>query len=155
MKKTILFAVAVTTVLHLHAQEVVSASGETYTNASGSIDYTIGEVAIETISDPSNQLTQGMHQPILQINAIDENEGIAFNLFPNPVSSNATLVVSAVTPGMQYEIFDQLGKLVLTNNITSTSTSIELLNVAMGQYSLKLTDADKNIYQTFQIIKSK
>jgi hypothetical protein len=44
------------------AQEVFSSQGEAYSNANGSIDFTIGEVVINTGTDGTNDLTQGFHQ---------------------------------------------------------------------------------------------
>ena len=46
----------------LSAQEVVSTQGDSYSNVSGSIDFTLGEVIIATESDGTNDLTQGFHQ---------------------------------------------------------------------------------------------
>ena len=48
--------------LSVSAQEVVSTQGDSYSNASGSIDFTIGEVIIDTGTDGTNDLTQGFHQ---------------------------------------------------------------------------------------------
>jgi hypothetical protein len=44
------------------SQEVVSAQGDSYSNTSGSIDFTIGEVVINTGTDGNNDITQGFHQ---------------------------------------------------------------------------------------------
>ena len=44
------------------AQEVVSTQGDSYSNASGSIDFTLGEVIIATGTDGTNDITQGFHQ---------------------------------------------------------------------------------------------
>ena len=46
----------------VNAQEVVSTQGDSYSNASSSIDFTIGEVIIDTGTDGTNDLTQGFHQ---------------------------------------------------------------------------------------------
>ena len=49
--------------LSVSAQEVVSTQGDSYSNASGSIDFTIGEVIITTGTDGTNDLTQGFIKP--------------------------------------------------------------------------------------------
>jgi hypothetical protein len=46
----------------LSAQEVISTQGDSYINGNGSIDFTIGEVIIDTGTDGSIFLTQGFHQ---------------------------------------------------------------------------------------------
>ena len=48
--------------LAVSAQEVVATQGDTYSNASANIDFTIGEVIIDTGTDGTNDLTQGFHQ---------------------------------------------------------------------------------------------
>jgi len=61
MKKLLLLgALALSTITY--GQEVVSTQGDSYTNASGSIDFTIGEVVINTGTGGTNDLTQGFHQ---------------------------------------------------------------------------------------------
>ena len=45
---------ALTLSLNSLGQEIVSAQGDFYTNASGSIDFTIGEVVINTGTDGTN-----------------------------------------------------------------------------------------------------
>ena len=61
MKKLLLLG-AIALSLNSLGQEVVSTQGDSYTNASGSIDFTIGEVVINTVTDGTNDLTQGFHQ---------------------------------------------------------------------------------------------
>ena len=53
---------ALTLSLNSLGQEIVSAQGDFYTNASGSIDFTIGEVVINTGTDGTNYLPQVFHQ---------------------------------------------------------------------------------------------
>ena len=48
--------------LAVSAQEVVATQGDTYSNAIANIDFTIGEVIIDTGTDGTNDLTQGFHQ---------------------------------------------------------------------------------------------
>ena len=61
IKQIFLFA-TLFTAFAASAQEVVSSQGETYSNANGSIDFTVGEVIINTGSSGTNDLTQGFHQ---------------------------------------------------------------------------------------------
>lgn len=63
-KQAMLFSLLTT--LTVSAQEVVSIQGEANSNASGSTDFTIGEVIIETGTDGTNDLTQGCHQTKLE-----------------------------------------------------------------------------------------
>ena len=94
LKNTLLFFLLFTSVL-VSAQEVVSTQGDSYTNSSGSIDFTIGEVVINTGSDGSNDLTQGFHQTNWNFVSIEHHvpsyEAI---IFPNPTSEILTIRTS-------------------------------------------------------------
>jgi hypothetical protein len=48
--------------ISVSAQEVVATQGDSYSNANGNIDFTIGEVIIATGTDGTNDITQGFHQ---------------------------------------------------------------------------------------------
>ena len=137
------------------AQEVVSSSGESYSNASGSIDYTIGEVTIETVTDGTNTLTQGQHQPKLNINSVPSiNNTFEVNLFPNPTAHHATLTVTRISKGLKYEVFDASGKIIQSANVNELTTTINLQSIASGQYFLKLTDDVSGQFNSFQLIKT-
>ena len=60
MKKLLLLGLLLPAVSF--GQEVISSQGDSYSNASGSVDFTIGEVVIATGTDGNNDLTQGFHQ---------------------------------------------------------------------------------------------
>ena len=62
MKKHIFLFATFVVVFAASAQEVVSSQGETYSNANGSIDFTVGEVIVNTGTNGTNDLTQGFHQ---------------------------------------------------------------------------------------------
>ena len=46
---------------------VVSSSGASYSNGGVIMDFTLGEIVIETFSNNANILTQGFHQGIIKI----------------------------------------------------------------------------------------
>jgi hypothetical protein len=70
-----------------HAQTLISPGGATVANASMSVSYSIGEIAITTLSDFEDAYTQGFQQPTFT-KPVDECLPGAINvvvLFPNPV----------------------------------------------------------------------
>lgn len=60
IKSTLFFCVAISPIAF--GQEVISTQGDSYSNGSGSLNFIIGEVVINTGSDGSNDITQGFHQ---------------------------------------------------------------------------------------------
>ena len=61
MKKHTLVLFSLFVAISVSAQEVVATQGDSYSNASANIDFTIGEVIIDTGTDGTNDLTQGFH----------------------------------------------------------------------------------------------
>jgi hypothetical protein len=62
MKKYTIVLFSLIAAISLSAEKVVSTQGDSYSKASGSIDFTIGEVVINTGTDGTSDLTQGFHQ---------------------------------------------------------------------------------------------
>jgi len=84
MKKT---AFSLFTTISVTAQEVVSTQGDSYSNASGNIDFTIGEVVINTGTDGTNDLTQGFHQTNWYFVGLEgHSPSYEATIFPNPTS---------------------------------------------------------------------
>jgi hypothetical protein len=134
------------------AQEVVSTQGGSYTNSSGSIDFTIGEVVINTGSDGSNDLTQGFHQTNWNFVSIEDHvpsyEAI---IFPNPTSEILTIKTSTFE-NVTYALYDAQGKLVIQDKLSSLQTAIQVSQLAPGAYTFILNNDAQNL-KTFQLIK--
>ena len=62
------------------------ASLQGYSMVSLKSDFTLGEIAIETISSEDFMLTQGFHQPSLGIISITENPHSRISIYPNPTT---------------------------------------------------------------------
>tara|TARA_B110000196_G_C20686780_1_gene448993 strand:+ start:102 stop:524 length:423 start_codon:yes stop_codon:yes gene_type:complete len=134
------------------AQEIVATQGDSYTNSSGSIDFTIGEVIINTGTDGTNDLTQGFHQTNWNFVSIEDHvpsyEAI---IFPNPTSDILNIRTSTFE-NVTYTLYDALGKLVMQDKLSSAQTPIQVNQLAPGAYSLTLNNATQNL-KTFQLIK--
>lgn len=85
MKTHVLLVLSLFTTLGVLSQEVISTQGDSYSNASGSIDFTIGEVITATETNDVGVITQGFHQTNLNVLGVDDHfpsyEAI---IFPNP-----------------------------------------------------------------------
>ncbi len=151
LKNTLLFFLLLTSVC-VSAQEVVATQGDSYTNSNGSIDFTIGEVVINTGTDGSNDLTQGFHQTNWNFVSIEDHvpsyEAI---IFPNPTSEVLTIRTSTFE-NVTYTLYDARGKLVIQDKLSSLQTPIQVSQLAPGAYSLILNNARQNL-KTFQLIK--
>ena len=151
MKRLLLFG-ALTLSLNSLGQDVVSTQGDSYTNASGSIDFTIGEVVINTVTDGTNDLTQGFHQTNWNFLGVEDfapnYEAI---IFPNPTEDVLNIRTSAFE-NVTYTLYDAQGKLVMQDKLSVEQTPIQVSQLAPGSYSITLNN-ETQILKTFKLIK--
>ena len=152
MKNTIVLFSLLTTV-SISAQEVISSQGDSYSNSNGSIDFTIGEVIINTETDGTNVLTQGFHQTNWNFLGLEDHvPAYEATIFPNPIGSELNIRTKAFD-NVTYTLFDAKGKLVLQNVLSTEQTAIKVDKIAAGSYSLTLNDGAQNL-KTFKLIKN-
>jgi len=131
-------------------------------NGTIQLSWTIGEPVISTLSNGSYILTQGMHQGLLLIDAIEEIElsGLEISAFPNPANEFVNLKVTneltsqpdEMWKEFSFQLYDMNGKVIMQNQIVSTETVIKMDNYAPSTYFLKVS-IDKKSVKTFKIIK--
>jgi hypothetical protein len=161
MKKQISLLFSVFTTISLSAQEVVSSQGETYSNANGSIDFTVGEVIINTGSNGTNDLTQGFHQTNWNFLGVEDfAPDYQATIFPNP-TQDVLNIKTSVFENVTYTLYDAQGKLVMQNILSAEQTPIQVSQLAPGSYSLELIfeEGNKGLLssskrKTFKLIKS-
>ncbi len=139
--------------LTVSAQEVVSTQGDSYSNASGNIDFTIGEVIINTGTDGSNDLTQGFHQTNWNFVGLeDHSPNYEATIFPNPTSEVLNIRTSAFE-NVTYSLYDAQGKLVMQDMLSAEQTPIQVSQLVPGAYSLTLNNQTQNL-KTFKLVKT-
>lgn len=152
MKKNTLVLFSLFASISVSAQEVVATQGDSYSNASASIDFTIGEVIIATETDGTNNITQGFHQTNWNFLGVEDfapnYEAI---IFPNPTQDVLNIKTSSFE-NVTYTLYDAQGKLVMQNILSAEQTPIQVSQLAPGAYSLRLNDETQNL-KTFKLIK--
>lgn len=142
------------TVLGVSAQEVVSTQGDTYENTKGNISFTVGEVVINTVGNGTNDLTQGFHQSKWDVVGIeDHTPAFEVLIYPNP-TKDILNISAADYQDVVYHLYDGSGKVVLQNALQSNLTSVQVREVAAGNYTLVLSNATARL-KTFRLIKVK
>ena len=138
--------------LAVSAQEVVSTQGESYSNASANIDFTIGEVIIATETDGTNDLTQGFHQTNWNFLGVENHTpNYEATIFPNPTEDVLNIRTSTFE-NVTYTLYDAQGKLVMQDIFSAEQTPIQVSQLAPGSYSLRLNNQTQNL-KTFKLIK--
>jgi hypothetical protein len=151
--KKLLFFVCLFVVMDSFAQEVVAAQGDSYSTTNASIDFTIGEVIIDTGTDGTNTITQGFHQSNWNFLGVEDySQNFDATIFPNPTQDILTIKAPRFE-GVTYMLYDAQGKLVMKDALSSVQTAIQVRNLAPGSYSLTLSN-ESNYLKTYKLIKT-
>lgn len=152
MKKNTLVLFSLLTTLAVHGQVVVSTQGDSYSNASANIDFTIGEVVINTGTDGTNDLTQGFHQTNWNFVGLEDHApSYEASIFPNPTKDVLNIKTSTFE-NVTYTLHDAQGKIVMLGILSAEHTPIQVSHFAPGSYSLTLNSQTQNL-KTFKLIK--
>jgi hypothetical protein len=153
MRKAILITIMSVFTIGLNAQEVISTQGDSYSNTNNTLDYTVGEPVIETLSNSNNDLTQGFHQTLLTIVGIEDLEvNFLVNIFPNPTAEIVNLDVEKYE-GVTFHLFDVSGKLLNEAQLTAKKTTVKVVDYPKGSYLLTLTQRENKKIKTYKIVK--
>ena len=143
----------------LQAQEANLASGNNISGAGGSVSYAVGQVFYTSNSGSTGSVANGVQQPyeISVVTQIEKAKNIILeiNAFPNPTTEFLTLKVDASTSlgNLNYQIYDIIGKLLISQKIENNESQISMKNYVSGNYFLKITDENSEI-KTFKITKN-
>ena len=152
MKKITFVLFSLLTTISASAQEVIATQGESYSNASAIIDFTIGEVIINTGTDGTNDLTQGFHQTNWNFLGMEDYApNYQATIFPNPTEDVLNIKTSTFE-NVTYTLYDAQGKLVMRNILSAEETPIQVNQLAPGSYSLTLNNETQNL-KTFKLVK--
>lgn len=141
----------------LHAQEVISTTGQNSTGNGGSVSYSIGQVFYSTEGETTGTIVQGVQQPykISVVTEIEEARGIELMIsaYPNPVNHYLRLAVEKYpVKNLSYQLFNANGKLLSRKKLTDHETYICLENYTSAIYFLNIYKSNKKV-KTFKIIK--
>lgn len=168
MKKAALYILIVGWSTILVAQRnVIAAAGEISQTNKISLEWTVGEVAVTTISLPTgSQLTQGFHQPeilLVESPPVDFQGAYsalfteAITLAPNPVSTSLTIQIPESWSLFAYtvELFDLNGRLLQTDQIESGLVTVQqdMSLFPASTYWLRIKTKETGQVQTFKVVK--
>jgi hypothetical protein len=129
---------------------LISCTGNSIANPNYSLDYSLGEILIETLSDTSHFCTQGILQPNYQtVNRIEELSNIQVKVYPNPTTDIIT--ISTTSPlNVNFQIINLLGEIILQDN----SKNISVRDFPNGIYYLRIFNSKNELIHTHTIVKS-
>ena len=164
--KTIIYLLILITPSALQAQQpnvspqVVSTAGGYVEGTGLSLSYTIGEVAVQTLTAGSLMLTEGFQQP-LDIGTFNR-ETMQYDwdikTWPNPVAQDLYLKVGAeIQQDLVLEATDLSGRIHMIQKIEpplrDAPFKVDLSHLAGGVYLLKIRTADHSLQRMVKILK--
>jgi hypothetical protein len=153
MKRNTIVLFSLLTTATVYSQEVIATQGESYSNATAKIDFTIGEVVINTGTDGTNDLTQGFHQTNWNFVGLEDYvPNYEVTIFPNPTEDVLNIRTNTFE-NVTYTLYDAQGKIVLQDILSAEQTPIQVSQLAPGSYSLTLNSEKENL-KTFNLVKT-
>jgi hypothetical protein len=144
----------------MHGQQSLNASGGEAGGASGSMSFSIGQIAYESYTGNSGMISQGVHQAYLEIMVGNEEltDNFSVRLFPNPSASFTSIALNDLNPStawtyFSYQLFDLYGHLLNAEVIQSSPNRIPTSDLVPGMYILKVFYKNQPI-KTFRFIKT-
>ena len=118
-------------------------------NSTITIDYSVGENAISTVSNTSNCVTQGFLQPqlIISTGIVEVNKNNEVSVYPNPTTD---FVFIKSTEQVTWIVYDVTGKIVLLGDYNKIETS----QFALGVYYLEISNKKSGNKKTIKLIKN-
>ena len=139
----------------IYAQQAMVMSGGFAQSATGSISYSVGEVAYQSYESGTGKVTEGVQQPY-EIFALATNENDlnkSKTVYPNPVKDFLTVDFNAKKlNNARYQFFDATGRIIKSGNLTNMKNEINTSALSPGMYLLSILENEKTI-KTFKIIK--
>ena len=157
IKNTIILFI-LTAFCHLaNAQNGAIAGGGNATNLTGSFSYSVGQIVNSFSTGANGSVAEGLQQPFeIWTLGTDNfpNIVLEMSVYPNPATSNITLVISdLISENLYFQLVDVTGKQISETKILNKETQISLENLNASIYFLIVNNQMKTI-KTFKIIKN-
>ena len=140
------------------AQQATTATGGNASGSGGSVAYSVGQIVYTTNTGTTGSVAQGVQQAF-EISVVTgiKNElqtSISLVVFPNPTTNFLNLQIADLkTEKLKYQLTDALGKLIIENKITESSTQINMNAQGEAMYFLNVLENNQTV-KTFKIIKN-
>ena len=143
-------------------QYVLGAAGQSDKSVLYQVDWTIVEPLVEFLHGSRKKLTQGFHQSLLSIQSsyifsiLDHDHLRHFSVFPNPFISDVSVRWNfSENLNLLFEVFTLDGKRVFARqqNAMDLELFLELSNLKPSMYILRISDPQRNFFETHKLIK--
>ena len=151
----IFFIISCCTVVAATAQSTLSTTGGDIQGTSGSISYTVGQIAVQSTAT----ITEGVQQPYeIQTVGVDCFPAITLDaaVYPNPTTHRLILEINNVETfhetSLRATLFSANGQHIQTVDVAGVQTIIDMSALSAGTYYLRVTDGQTTL-KTFKVVK--
>lgn len=154
MKKIYVTVAILAMSLIANAQSNTVGTGGDATGTGGSVSYSVGQIDYTNNSGSNGDSNEGVQQPyeFFEFVGLDEHSLITTSLYPNPTNDFVLLSIETVKEELSYSLYDQRGRLINNGDITESTTSIDVSELAAGDYHLTISQASTQI-ESIKIVK--
>ena len=162
MKRLLLIVGAMALVMMGYAQETITTSGGEATGNAGTVSYTIGQIAVQTVANSNASVSEGVQQPYeIQTIGVDNYPQITLDakVYPNPTADRLILSIGSSVvetrhgTSLRAALFNNNGQHIRTLNVADVQTDIDMTDLSSGTYYLRVTD-EKQTLKTFKVVKT-
>jgi len=121
-----------------------------------SINYA-GSVRVQAISacgtSNFNTITVNYCKSLQTVNNTEVDNNDFMSIYPNPASTEFIVSLNGNQSNLELEIYDVLGNKVINTLLTNETSTINIEQLSIGLYFVRLTDANSNIIYTQRLVK--
>lgn len=138
------------------AQQASVSAGGNANGTTGSLSYSIGQVAYTNQVGSNGSVNQGVQQAF-EIFTLGTDEfpeiKLTMTLYPNPTASKINLLIpNYASERISWQLIDTNGRIIQSQEIMQNETQISMENLASAVYLLQVS-AENKLLKTFKIIK--
>ena len=150
----------------LHAQADITFVGGNVENSTGSLSYSVGQLAVKTSIAPAvtvvnitESFTEGVQQPFTTRD-VERYEGIPaldvrLAVYPNPTTDNVVLQCDQAIEQLAFVLYTVNGQVLQQGTFNGDQQTLDIQLYPAGTYMLHVSSADKSKMNIYKIIKAK
>lgn len=138
------------------SRQVISSQGSYDSNQIMSLEWTLGDAFVETVSTKNRIFTQGFNQPFLLRSEEVTEDKINLIVFPNPVNSSLNILVHPnYGDQIKMTLHDIHGRFIKESNqqVKNLSLKLDVSYLQSGIYILNIYNEDTTLVDTHKIVK--
>jgi hypothetical protein len=136
------------------AQTATVASGGDAVSGSGSVSYSIGQIAVGNTTTPMASVNEGIQQPyeFFTVHIDEPLQDISISLFPNPTLSEVVIQIPSSELDLTASFFSSDGNLVQQIQLAGARTAVNMSDWSASTYLVQITNSKGNT-AAYKLIK--